>query len=232
MTRTIAYIRVSTAKQADEGVSLAAQRRKLEAYAVAMDLELVEVIVDAGISAKSMKRPGLQAALAKLEAGDADALLIAKLDRLTRSVRDLGWLLDEERFGGRWSLLSVGDSLDTRSAAGRLVVNVLGAVHQWEREAISERTREGLAEVRAQGGTLGRAPLGMRRTAELDAHGRQVLEADAAELEAVSLIRQWHSDGHSLRTIAMKLQVGGFSTKRGGRWHASTVRAVLQRDAA
>ena len=237
-TRTIAYIRVSTAQQADEGVSLAAQRRKLEAYAVAMDLELVAFEVDAGASAKSLRRPALQRAFDQLEAGHADALLVAKLDRLTRSVHDLGWLLEARRFGGRWQLLSVGDSIDTRSAGGRLVLNVLASVSQWEREAIGERTRDALAHVKAQGAQLGRACLGQRRTGERDEHGRLVLEADARELDLVSYIRQARADGYSLRVIAVKLNLAvdddpeRWATKRGGKWHASTVRAVLRRSEA
>jgi hypothetical protein len=84
----------------------------------AMELELVAVRVDAAMSAKSLERPGLQRVLAELGAGVAQGVLVAKLDRLTRSVRDLGWLLEPSRFGERWWLLSVADSIDTRSAAG------------------------------------------------------------------------------------------------------------------
>ena len=93
-TKAVGYIRVSTDKQADHGISLDAQRTKLEAYAALYDIELVAVIVDAGVSAKTLQRPGLQQALGMLRRGEADALLVAKLDRLTRSVKDLGTLLD------------------------------------------------------------------------------------------------------------------------------------------
>jgi DNA invertase Pin-like site-specific DNA recombinase len=89
-TKTIAYLRVSTDKQADRGVSLDAQRAKLRAYAELYEPELVDVIVDAGYSAKSLDRPGLQRALAMLKVGDVEGLLVVKLDRLTRSVVDLG----------------------------------------------------------------------------------------------------------------------------------------------
>lgn len=93
-TRVVGYLRVSTEKQVDEGISLAAQREKLVAYATAMDLELVALVEDAGVSAKNIKRPGLERALAVLDDGGADGLLVAKLDRLTRSVRDLGKLVE------------------------------------------------------------------------------------------------------------------------------------------
>ena len=93
-TKTIAYLRVSTDKQADKGISLEAQQDKAKAYASLYDLDLVEVIIDAGESAKTLERPGLQRALSMLKTGQADALLVVKLDRLTRSVVDLGKLIE------------------------------------------------------------------------------------------------------------------------------------------
>jgi len=101
-TRTVAYLRVSTDKQADRGVSLEAQRAKVESYAALFDLELVAIEVDAGVSAKSLARPALDRALAMLRAGKADALLVVKLDRLTRSVRDLPSSLVREPVPDRW----------------------------------------------------------------------------------------------------------------------------------
>ena len=115
---------------ADRGVSLDAQRAKAEAYAALYDLELVAVEIDAGVSAKSLDRPALARALALLDAGEADALLVVKLDRLTRSVGDLGALVKRCNRGG-WALLSVSEQVDTRTAAGRLVLNVLASVAEW-----------------------------------------------------------------------------------------------------
>lgn len=227
MTRVVGYIRVSTEQQAD-GVSLEAQRAKLEAYAVAMDLELVAIHVDAGLSAKTLARPGLQAALGALDSGQADGLLVAKLDRLTRSVRDLGDLL-ERYFGQRFSLLSVADSIDTRSAAGRLVLNVLGSVSQWERETTGERTREALAHLKSRGVRLGGAAVGWERTSETDAEGRRLVVTVPQEAATVERIVRLRSEGLSLRSIARALSAEGHATKAGGEWHASTVRNVLAR---
>ena len=131
-TKTVAYVRVSTDKQADAGQSLEAQRAKVESYAGLYDLELVEVIVDAGVSAKNLSRPGLDRALAMLKSGKAEALLVVKLDRLTRSVRDLGELVEHYFASGKAALLSVSEQIDTRSAGGRLVLNVLASVSQWD----------------------------------------------------------------------------------------------------
>ena len=123
-TRAIAYLRVSTDKQADTGVSLDVQRQKVAAYAGLYDLDLVSIEADAGESAKSLQRPALDRAMKALEDGEADALLVVKLDRLTRSVRDLGELVDKSNREG-WALLSVSEQLDTRTAAGRMVLNIL-----------------------------------------------------------------------------------------------------------
>lgn len=230
-TRVVGYIRVSTEGQADSGVSLEAQRAKLAAYAVAMDLDLVAVHLDAGLSAKTLARPGLQAALAALDSGEVEGLLVAKLDRLTRSVRDLGDLL-ERYFATRFSLLSVADSIDTRSAAGRLVLNVLGSVGQWERETGSERTRDALAHLKAKGVRLGGAALGWTRTEGTDEAGRRLIADVQREAETVARILTLRAEGKKLREIADVLTAEGRATKVGGRWHASTVRNVVRRSEA
>lgn len=223
------YVRVSTEHQADSGVSLEAQRRKLELYVELHGLELVGVEVDAGASAKTLRRPGLQAALTRLNAGEAEGLLVCKLDRLTRSVRDLGELV-EHYFADRFSLLSVADSIDTRSAAGRLVLNVLASVSQWEREATGERTAEALRHIRdAEGAQLGAAPLGQRRTDQRDQHGRRTVAADPAEQLTVARAIELRAEGRTFAQAAEQLTAEGRRTKRGGSWHASTVRAVLKR---
>jgi len=230
-TAVVGYVRVSTEQQAGEGVSLDAQRVKLQAYAVAMDLELVAVFEDAGLSAKSLERRGLKRALAMLEDGEATGLLVVKLDRLTRSVRDLGELVDRY-FASRFSLLSVSDSIDTRTASGRLVLHVLGAVSQWEREATAERTRDALAQLRADGVRLGAEAYGWRRSEELDASGRRSCEDVAPELATVRHIVALHQEGLSVRAIADALEREGRLTKRGGRWHPTTIQRILVRHGA
>src|SRR5262249_21011969 len=109
-TKAVGYIWVSTDKQAEQGVSLEAQHVKLTAYAQLYDLELVEVIVDAGVSAETLEREGLQRALGMLRKGQVNALLVAKLDRLTRSVKDLGALVEEYFSSDKITLLSVTDN--------------------------------------------------------------------------------------------------------------------------
>lgn len=209
LTKVVGYIRVSTNQQADEGISLEAQRTRLEAYAVALGLDLVAIEVDAGLSAKNLKRPGLLAALEALETGKADGLLVVKLDRLTRSVRDLGDLL-ETYFSSKYTLLSVGDSIDTRTAGGRMVLNILTSVTQWEREAGSERTKAALSLLKAQGVKLGR-PF-MHETIG----------------DSVRIVRELHATGqYSLRDLAAELNTRNIPTANGGKWWPKTIRSAL-----
>ena len=231
-TRVVGYVRVSTEGQADGGVSLEAQRAKLSAYCIALDLDLVGIEEDAGLSAKTLDRPALTRALDALRTGRADALLICKLDRLTRSVRDLGTLVETYFVGGQWALLSVADSIDTRSAAGRLVLNVLVSVAQWEREACAERTRDALAHLRANGVQLGGAALGWEHTDETDAAGRRVIATVEREAVAVARIMELRAAGTALRAIVATMNTEGHATKTGARWHLTTVTRVIERAAA
>jgi site-specific DNA recombinase len=198
-TRIVGYIRVSTDKQATEGNSLEAQRARLEAYATAMQLEIVAFEVDAGLSAKSLERPGLQRALARLDAFEADAILVVKLDRLTRSVRDLLTLIDTYFRDGQHELLSIGESIDTRSAAGRMIRKILTTHGEWEREAIGERTAAVMQHMKSQGEfTGGWPPFGYRVV-----DGR--LEPDAIEQALIERARAFRSAGMSLRAVAAEL---------------------------
>lgn len=223
--RVLGYIRVSTEEQAVNGQSLDTQRSKLEAYAALYDLELAEVIVDAGMSAKTLNRPGLQEALAKLRKGDADGLLIAKLDRLSRSVKDWNSLIDAyfgEKAGRQ--LFSVADSIDTRTAAGRLVLNVLMSVAQWERETIGERTKDALRFKISKGERCGRVRFGYN----LAADGKNLVP-NPVEQEAIGLMRELRTAGKSYPAIAAELNTRGVQTKEGRPWLPMTVRNILMR---
>ena len=151
-----------------------------------------------------------------------DTVIIAKLDRLTRSVKDLAELL--ERFTRRGvSLVSVADSLDTRSAAGRLVLNIMVRVSQWEREAIGERTRDAMRHKRANGERVGTVPFGYRTAAD-GLH----LEADPAEQGILSRIRELKAAGYTTRQIADELNRQGFTTRRGTAWRFQYVAEALR----
>ena len=219
----IGYIRVSTRDQAESGASLASQRAKIEAYAVLHDLDLVDVIEDAGYSAKSLDRPGMTNLLRLIRGRKVAVVIVAKLDRITRSVRDLGELIELfQRSGVEFA--SVADHIDTSTASGRLVLNVMGSVSQWEREAIGERTAEALAVMRSNGRRISRhAPYGYRF------NGQGWVE-DEHEQEAVQVMRTLRADGLSLRRIAAELERQGHHNRSGRRLSAQTIANVLKRE--
>src|SRR6266478_4116606 len=210
--KTIGYARVSTDKQADHGVSLEAQAEKIRAMAVVHNAELIDIIVDGGESAKSLNRPGMARLLAMVDAGQIKAVIVAKLDRLTRSVKDLCELLERLQRRGV-ALVSVAESLDTGSAAGRLVLNIMAAVSQWEREAIGERTRDALGHKRSQGERVGNIAFGSRLAGD-----GQHLEPDPAEQAALAEIRRLRNQGTTMRGIAAAMNHREFRTRRGTAW--------------
>src|ERR1700692_2570888 len=197
--QAIGYVRVSTDRQAEQGVSLEAQEAKIRAMATVQSAELHDVIVDGGESAKSLNRPGLQRLLGLVNDGKIEAVIVAKLDRLTRSVKDLCGLLElfEKR---KVALISVAESLDTGSAAGRLVITIMGAVSQWEREAIGERTRDALRHKKSNGECVGNIEFGFR----LAKDGKH-LEPEPKEQAVVTAIHRLRKRGQSLRGIAATL---------------------------
>lgn len=205
--KVVAYVRVSTEEQASQGVSLQAQEAKVRQYCDLYGHELAEVVVDAGASAKTLSRPGLTKVLAALQAGEVEGVVILKLDRLTRSVRDLGYLL--ETYFTTKALLSVMEQTDTSTAGGRLVLNLLISVSQWEREVIGERTSAALQHKKSQGVKLGAPAL-----------------ADQATLARVQELR---GQGLTLRQMGETLQAEGYKTARGGNWGPSTLKKILER---
>ena len=227
-TRVVAYLRVSTYLQAERGVSLDAQAERVRAYAELYDLELVEIVRDEGLSASTLERPGLQRCLAMLRAGKVDALLVAKLDRLTRNVRDLCDLVERFFASGKLALMSVGEQFDTRSAAGRLVMNVLASVSQWERGATGARTSVAMRHKASRlEYTGGRPPYGWR-VAPDEVH----LEPVAEEAVVIEAVRTRRAAGGSLRDIAAELERRGVRTRNGTLFAPTQIARMLGQEAA
>lgn len=200
MKTAIGYVRVSTSEQADSGLGVAAQRERIEAYCKLHQLVLGHVFYDLGESGKSLDRPGVQDLLRRMQ--QHHVVVVAKLDRITRSIKDLGELIERFRKVGV-EFASVAEQLDTTSAAGRLVVHMLGVVAQWEREVIGERTAEALRIKAARGERISRHPpygwnyLGGKL---VECPRQQAGLAEACEL---------HERGYSLRTIRSLLKQKG-----------------------
>jgi len=197
MPKVVIYVRVSTDAQAEKGTSLEAQEARCRAYAALYGLDVAEVVADPGFSAKTLKRPGMARVEALLKASAVDGVLVAKLDRLTRSVRDLGHLVETYFAEGQGkALFSVGDQIDTRTAGGRLVLNVLMSVAQWERETISERQRTSVAHRKATGAYVN--------------PGRVVYAPDA-----VTRARELRAEGLTVAAVAERLSAEGIRTSKG-----------------
>ena len=144
-TRVIGYCQVSTCSQADSGLGMDAQRASILAECDRKGWSLVEMVEDAGFSAKDLNRPGMVHALELLQSGQAGALVVAKLDRATRSVIDASNLLAQGKSEG-WALVALDLGLDPTTPTGELVATIMAGVGQWERRAIGARTREARRE--------------------------------------------------------------------------------------
>lgn len=205
--RVVGYVRVSTEEQAESRAGLEAQRQAITDDCARRDWELVEILEDAGYSAKNLKRPAVQEALSALKRRQADGLVVAKLDRLSRSMLDFTVLLDRAQKQG-WALVSL-DCVDTSSPNGEAMASMLAVFSQLERRLIGQRTQEALAKKRAHGVRLGRPP-----------------QLPAVVAERIVSERR---GGRSLAAIAETLNSERVATAHGGRrWYASTVRAVLR----
>lgn len=212
-TRVVGYIRVSTDEQAGSGLGLEAQRLAIVAEAQRRGWELAAIHEDAGASGKTMeKRPALAEALEAVQSGQAGALVVAKLDRLSRSLLDFAGLMEQSRRQG-WALVALDLGVDTTTPAGEMVANVMATFAQFERRLIGERTRSALAVRKAQGMRLGRP---------------RSLPDDVVERIRAECAGRVNDRGQPLYSaIARGLNNDEIPTAQGGaKWYPSTVRAV------
>jgi DNA invertase Pin-like site-specific DNA recombinase len=209
ISHVISYSRVSTDEQAVSGLGLDAQGEMVEKTAAQRGWTIVESFVDAGVSGtvEPMQRPALAQALEMLEAGEAEALIVSKLDRASRSTLDLLKLLETAEAQG-WDFVALDLGIDTSSPMGRAMASIAGTFAQLERDLISQRTRDALAVAKANGVKLGRP--------------------QEQTVENIHRIRKLTETGAGVRKIADTLNSEGRTTGRGGRWHPTTVHRVQQ----
>lgn len=205
-TAVIAYVRVSTEGQVESGAGMAAQCTTIATECEHRGWTLAETFTDAGASAKSLAgRPALAAALELLAAGGASVLVVAKLDRLARSVADFANLCRlAERQG--WAIVASDLGVDMTTPTGGLLANVTASVAEWERRIIAARTREALAAKRAAGVRLGRPRL-----------------LDTATAERIRATRR---GGATLQSVADELNAEGTTTPTGRAWSPALVRKI------
>ena len=227
MKTATAYIRVSTETQATDGVSLDAQRAKIEAWCIVNDMTLGQVFVDAGVSGKRAdNRPQLQAALDAV-CNDGGVLVVYSLSRLARSTKDTIQISERLDKAGA-DLVSLSEKLDTTSAAGKMVFRMMAVLAEFERDQVSERTCSAMAHKKSKGERVGTVPFGYVLAAVCVA-----LVENADQLKAIELIHSLKEKGYSLRAIAAALDAAGIVTANGkGSWKHTTVKSILSRKAA
>ena len=205
MESTIGYIRVSTINQAEEGVSLEAQRRKIEAYCDLHDLHLTETTEDAGISGKSVNgRPGIQMVIDKVKSRKVDNVVVFKLDRLARNLKEACEISELMQKKGV-SLHSISEKIDTGSATGKLFYHILSSMNQWEREIISERTVTALSLKKSKGERISRfAPYGYQF------NGDNIVKVDK-EQDVIQIVKNMAAKGNTIQSIINYLSKQGYS---------------------
>lgn len=232
--RLVGYCRVSSKRQAEEGLSIPVQEGKLRRYAELYEVDLVAVYMDKGKSGGKTTRPGLRRALRALEDGHADTLVVVKLDRLTRSILHLGQLL-RDYFGPRASFefIALEDSVDTSTASGKMLANLLITIAEWERDIAYERTMA-IREVKQQAGEFlgGDPPYGWRVRVARKGEEDQVkrIEKVSKEQEVIVEILALRENDYSLGRIAEELNVRGWGKRRRNKkpWTRQAVSRVLQ----
>lgn len=207
--RVIGYTRVSTAEQGASGAGLKAQEQAIHTYAKLKGWQIVRIATDVASGRSMNGRHALHEALADLKVHKADALVVAKLDRMSRSVVDFGRLLDTAA-KQHWHVIAIDLNIDTSTPTGEMIVNVLMALARWESRIIGERTKAALKVKKSEGVRLGR-----ERSIAPDAEQR---------------IKRLRRGGLSLRDIAAKLNAEGRCfPPSGGAWSFTTIARVVGR---
>jgi site-specific DNA recombinase len=223
MKQAIGYIRVSTEQQATEGVSLEAQKAKIAAWCVTNGYELVNVFVDAGISGKSMdKRPGLQDALKSLSKGMA--LVTYSLSRLARSTKD-AISIGETVAKKKADMVSLSEQIDTTTAAGKMMFQMLAVLAEFERNLVAERTTNALQHKKATN----------QKYTNITPYGFEAIEGRLVRVQAeaavVAEIQAARAGGNTLQSIADSLNGRGIPTKTGKIWQPATIHLLMKRTA-
>ena len=220
--RIVGYTCLNTISQQPKNLSLEEQKKIILDHVEANDWELVEMYTEKTESNHGQsQQPKLSEIISASNTGRFDAIVIARLDRLTRNIRQLNTLISEVCIKNGVELISIEEGLDTRNEAGELTVRIIDIVTKWDTKRISDRTREIIAKKRAKGERVGHAPFGFT-------YQNKLLVAVENELKIVQLIRDQRNQGYSYHKIAKYLNDRKISSKRGGIWYAETVKTVFQ----
>lgn len=228
MEKVIGYIRVSTDKQDNSADD---QRKRIGLYTELHGMHLVDIIEDVDQFSGDLDRPGAQQVLKMVRAKSVNGVVFTKLDRLTRSTRDVIDLM--ELFAkSKVAFVCIDQELNTESPMGRFVVRLMASLGEMERELIGSRTRDGMRNIKSQGMPVGQAPYGWSsqpRTAEEKIlKMRKKLLRNDTEQVVISIARELRSAGKSYREIADHLNTSGHKTRSGGEWVYQYVIGILK----
>lgn len=215
------YLRVSTTEQAEEGYSISAQRERLKAYIVSQGWSLSEIYEDAGFSGGTLNRPAFVKLRNDMRIGSFNLILVYKLDRISRNMRDLSNLVHEMDENGIF-FKSATEPFDTTTPAGKLIFNMLGSVAEFERGMIAERVKMGMLQKAKEG----KGMLGFNHPYGYD-YSDQSLTVNSLEAVVVTRIYDSYLNGCSLQDIASSLNNDGIRTKNSCIWTRQTVLNVL-----
>lgn len=214
----VGYVRVSTDMQANDGLSLDAQRAAIQAYCSSFGLQLVRIFQDVESGGKA-DRKGLAEALAV----KADVVVVLKFDRLSRSIKHFCELYEQHFSDGSKELVAIREAIRLDSALGRALVSILLVFAQMEREATGERTREAINHIRKSGYHFGKVPYGHKTVPAVENPRYRVLVDEPAEQEVLAKIKALVEQGRGLIQIANQLTAENIAPPQGVSWTKSLI---------
>lgn len=218
------YVRVSTDKQAEMGLSLDAQQAEIKRYCAERGYHLVNIYVDGGFSAKNTERPAFKQMVKDISNGSVSAIVVSKLDRLTRSLRDICYINEDILEPYKVNLVCIRDGINTFEPFSKQVLPFLAIIGQIERQNTSERVKASIRHIHDQGGHYGKVPFGFMTVAD----GRIKRLVDHPEEKPwLERIFEWYRDGASTRDIAARLNDNNIKPRCAEKWSLHSVYELL-----
>lgn len=222
--RAYVYTRVSTPEQALEGYSIDEQDKKCRAAIESKGWTYVNTFTDPGVSGRTMNREGLKKLITAINAGEVDAVIIYKLDRLSRKQRDTMTIIEDVFLANDVTLVSLNETLDTSTPWGRAMIGILSSFNQMESENIQARTAMGREAKANEGGYAGgKPPIGYRAD-----NGNLVIVPEEAKI--VRLVFKLRKEGKTLIGISDELNQLGYRTKKGLEFKHSAIQTILNNE--
>jgi len=219
--RAIGYTCLNTLSQQPKNLTLEDQEKTIQEFSDARGWTLVGIYQETTESTNALSQPKLEQIIIDSGQDTFDVLVIARLDRLTRNIRQLNLLINRMCLQSGKHLVSIDEGFDTRNECGQLGLRLIDIITKWDTKRISDRTREIIAKKRAKGERVGHAPFGYT-------YKDKKLVTVASELDTVRIIREQREKGLSYHKIARYLNDRKIVSKRGGIWYAETVKTVFQ----